>query len=136
MCIGIEIILPKHLHVATEWQPVEAIFRLAHCQRAGSRGELRIIDLRIFSVSQLTGTLPLDVFIDTAFIFLGAGSPAKTQALAPGENRMPESDGELIDPHIRPLGGEEMSQLVPENHETEPKHQQKDIASLIQPIGE
>jgi hypothetical protein len=36
---------------------------------------------------------------------------------------MSESDGKLLNAHIRPLGRKKVAQLVPENHETESEYE-------------
>ena len=61
-----------------------------------------------------------------------AGADAKAQTFSPRQQRLPEPDGELLHLHARPLGGEKMPQLVPEDHGPESKNQEQNAGKLIE----
>jgi hypothetical protein len=65
-------------------------------------------------------------------VLFAARAPAEAHALTPRTDRLAEADGELLDLHARPLGRDEVPELVPEHDEPEAEDQEDDRAEVCQ----
>jgi hypothetical protein len=68
--------------------------------------------------------------LDSTVVFLLARPNAEAQPLSPGNQRLAETDRELLHLHIRPLGSKEVAQLMPEDDEAEAEDEEEDAEDV------